>query len=152
MLEDLIEDFVWWNRPFHAFEVFPNLFQGSGIRCKEDIKKVYNLSIQTIIDLEGGFDPPMSFLESYLYWPISDTPWLPDIEYLFMVANYGALLNKNGKRVLVHCKYGLNRSGLVCGRIMNLRGEKGPEILKAITEKIHGALWNPALREYIMGL
>jgi len=152
MIQDLVEKLIGVVRPFKAPEVFPNLFQGSQIKTQEDVEKIRELKIQTIIDLEGGLDPPMGFLDSYLYWPISDVPWLPDIEYLFMVANYGALLNKNNQKVLVHCKQGLNRSGLVCGRIMNLRGMKGKDILKAINEKIPGALWNPVFREYVRGL
>lgn len=152
MIEDFTEKFIWWNRPFHGFEVFPNLYQGSGITCKEDIKKVYELSIQAIIDLEGGFDPPMNFLESYLFWPISDVPWLPDLEYLFCVSAFGAHLLNTKRKVLVHCKQGLNRSGLVCGRVMSVMGWKGPEILKKINEKIPGALWNPIFREYVRGL
>ena len=152
MIQDLVEKLIGVVRPFNAFEVFPNLFQGSQIKNLGDVEKVKDLKIQTIIDLEGGFDPPMGFLDSYLYWPISDVPWLPDLEYLFCVANYGALLNKNNQKVLVHCKQGLNRSGLVCGRIMNLRGVNGPEILKLIDFKISGALWNPVFREYVRGL
>ena len=138
--------------PFNAFELYPNLFQGSQIKNQEDVEKIRDLKIKTIIDLEGGFDPPMGFLDSYLYWPISDVPWLPDLEYLFCVSNFGALLNKNDQRVLVHCKQGLNRSGLVCGKIMSRFSLKGPDILKVINEKIPGALWNPIFREYVRGL
>jgi len=152
MIEGILNKILWLNRPFNAFEVFPNLFQGCQISNKEDIEKVKDLGIQTIIDLEGGFDPPMGFLDSYLYWPISDVPWLPDLEYLFSVAAYCANLLNNKKRVLDHCKQGLNRSGLLSGRIMSLMGMKGPEILKAINEKIPGALWNPIFREYVRGL
>lgn len=152
MIEGIIEKLIGVVRPFKAFEVFPDLFQGSQIKNQEDIEKVKELKIQTIIDLEGGFDPPMGFLESYLYWPISDVPWLPNLDYLFCVANLGTLLIKNDQKVLVHCKQGLNRSGLVCGRIMNLSGESGRQILKRINEKIPGALWNPVFREYVRGL
>jgi len=152
MLVDLMKKFMWWNRPFDCFEVFPNLFQGCQIQDKEDIEKIRALKIKAVIDLEGGFDPPMGFLESYLYWPILDLPILPDLESLFCTASYGALVLIHKGGVLVHCKQGLNRSGLVCGRIMALMGMKGPEILKAINEKIPSGLWNPIFRNYIRGL
>ena len=85
MIEDMVKKFLWWNPPFKAFEVFPNLFQGSQISSIGDVERVRDLEIQTIIDLEGGFDPPMSFLDSYLYWPILDLPCLPDLNSLFCV-------------------------------------------------------------------
>jgi hypothetical protein len=152
MIEDLVKKFLWWNVPFKATEVFPNLFQGSQISSIEDIRCVRDLGIQTIIDLEGGFDPTMNFLDSYLYWPIGDLPWLPDLNSLFCKAAFGAHCLNANQKVLVHCKAGLNRSGLVCGRIMSVMGWKGPEILKVINEKIPGALWNPIFREYVRGL
>jgi len=152
MIEEMIEKFVGVVRSFKAFEVFPNLFQGSQIRTEEDIEKIRDLKIKTVIDLEGGFDPPMGFLDFYLYWPICDVPWLPDMEHLYSVASFGVGLINAKERVLVHCKQGLNRSGLVSGRIMSLTGWRGPEILKVINEKIPGALWNPIFREYIRGL
>jgi hypothetical protein len=152
MFGDLIKKFIWWDRPFEAFEVFPNLFQGSQIHQDEDIEKVRVLKVRAIIDLEGGFDPPMGFIDHYLYWPILDLPVLPDIENLFCTASFGALVLIHKGGVLVHCKKGLNRSGLVCGRIMSLMGLKGPDILKSINEKIPDALWNPVFRNYIRGL
>jgi hypothetical protein len=152
MIKEIISQFIGVARPFSAFEVFPNLFQGSQISTREDVEKVRDLKIKTIIDLEGGFDPPMCFLDFYLYWPISDVPWLPDLEDLFSVAVFSVHFINIKERVLVHCKQGLNRSGLVCGRIMSLTGWRGTEILKVINEKIPGALWNPIFREYIRGL
>jgi protein-tyrosine phosphatase len=152
MIEEIIKKLIGVARPFNALEVFPNLFQGSQIKTKEDIEKIEELKIKTIIDLEGGFDPPMGFLDFYLYWPISDVPWLPDQEYLYRVAEFGVHFIESKEKVLVHCKQGLNRSGLVCGRIMSLTGWRGPEILKAINEKIPGALWNPIFRGYVGGL
>jgi len=137
---------------FEAVEVFPGLYQGSKISTDEDVEKVKGLKINSIIDLEGGFDPPMSFLDSYLFWPILDLPFLPDLQGLLMVASFGKWGLDYHRRVLVHCRCGLNRSGLVCGRIMALKGCRGPEILRKITEKVPGALWNPIFREYIRGL
>ena len=152
MIEEIMSKFLVRDRPFKGFEVFPNLYQGSQISSKEDIGKVRDLGIQTIIDLEGGFDPSMGFIESYLYWPISDVPWLPDLENLFRVASFGTNTILCKKKVLVHCGQGFNRSGLVCGRIMSLMGMEGPDILKAINKKIPGALWNPVFRKYVEGL
>lgn len=137
---------------FHAGEVFPNLFQGSQIVDVVDLDKIKEIKIDCVIDLEGGFDPPMGFLDSYLFWPIMDAPWLPDLGSLFSVASFGAVVLQHKRRVLVHCKQGLNRSGLVCGRIMAVMGVSGPDILKNINLSVPGSLWNPVFREYVRGL
>lgn len=102
MIEEIIKKFIGVVRPFNAFEVFPNLFQGSQISTREDVEKVRDLKFKTIIDLEGGFDPPMSFLDFYLYWPICDVPWLPDLEDLFSVASFGVHFINAKEKVLVH--------------------------------------------------
>lgn len=137
---------------FKAIEVYPGLFQGNKISTDQDIDEVRNLKISSIIDLEGGFDPPMSFLDSYLFWPILDLPVLPDLGELLITASFGKSILDQHKRLLVHCRCGLNRSGLVCARIMSLKGCRGPEILRKISEKVPGALWNPIFREYVRGL
>lgn len=137
---------------FKAYEVFPGLFQGSKISSDDDVDIIKSLKIQNIIDLEGGFDPPMSFLDSYLFWPILDLPILPDLGELLITASFGKSILDHHRRLLVHCRCGLNRSGLVCGKIMSLKGCRGPEILSKISEKVPGALWNPVFREYVRGL
>ena len=134
---------------FTADEVYPNLFQSSKISRRGDLEKVKALKINTVIDLEGGFDPPMDFLDLYLYWPIHDWPRLPDLDILLMVAKFGAMEVKVGKRVLVHCGQGLNRSGLVCGRIMILLGLSGEHAVYEIRKKRVGSLYNPVFSEYL---
>ena len=137
---------------FKATEVYPGLFQGSKISTDGDVDKIKGLKISTIIDLEGGFDPPMGFLDSYLFWPILDLPFLPDLQGLLMVASFGKSVLDHHRKLLVHCRCGLNRSGLVCARIMALMGCRGIEILRKINDKVPGALWNPIFRDYVRGL
>lgn len=137
---------------FKAFEVFPNLFQGSQIFTLGDGEAVEKLGIKVVIDLEGGFDLSMDFLTAYLYWPIHDVPWLPNQFQLAGVAAFGFVFVSKGEKVLVHCKQGLNRSGLVSACIMACAGMEGPNILKAINAVIPFALWNPVFRLYVDGL
>lgn len=152
MLKSILSGVFHFGVGFHAIEVYPGLFQGSMISTDSDVKWIRDLEIKTVIDLEGGFDPPMGFLESYLFWPILDLPFLPDLVRLENIASFGWMAMVSNDKVLVHCRCGLNRSGLVCAKIMSLSGLKGPEILKTINEKIRGSLWNPVFREYVMGL
>ncbi len=134
---------------FSADEVYPNLFQSSKISRRGDLEKVKVLGIDTVIDLEGGFDPPMDFLDVYVYWPIHDIPIIPDVEMLKMVSTFGMMEIKRGKKVLVHCAQGLNRSGLVCGRIMTLCGLTGHYAVDLIRKKRVGSLYNPVFVEYL---
>lgn len=152
MIFDRIKELVGLKKPFEAIEVYPNLFQGSSINNEVDVKRIEELKIHTVIDLNTGYDPKMDVDGAYLLWPFFDLPILPDLEMLFDVASFGALILKSRKRLLVHCSMGNNRSGLVCGRIMSLMGMKGPDIVKAIQEKNTSGLWNPVFRQYIEGL
>jgi len=138
--------------PFSVSEVYPCLFLSSKISKPEDVAKIHNLQIDVVIDLEGGFDVDMPFLDAYLYWPILDVPVLPDECFLFRAAQFAYISLKEGQKVLVHCRQGLNRSGLVCGKIMRFFGLDGPEIISRIREKVPGALFNPVFAKYIEGL
>ena len=152
MFWDVIKKLVSPNVKFQAVEVYPGLFQSSKISTPADVAKIFNLGIDIVIDLEGGFDIPMVFLELYLWWPILDVPFLPDRSTLDDVASFGrgALIGRH--KVLVHCRQGLNRSGLVCGKIMSKFSIKGPDILSTIREKVPGSLFNPVFAKYVRGL
>ena len=54
-----------------------------------------------------------------------------------------------GNKVLVHCSQGLNRAGLVCARVMIMKGIVGREAMRLIREKRPGSLWNPVFSEFI---
>lgn len=152
MFESVLHRLFPANFIFKAVEVFPGLYQASKISTDNDVEKVKDLKINSVIDLEGGFDPPMGFLDTYLFWPILDMPCLPDLGELLIVSSFGKSVLDHHRKVLVHCRCGLNRSGLVCAKIMSLKGCRGPEILRKINEKVPGALWNPIFREYVRGL
>jgi len=138
--------------PFSVNEVYPNLFMSSKISKAEDVAKIHDLQIDVVIDLEGGFDVDMPFLDAYLYWPILDVPVLPDEAGLECVGSFGWGWLICERKVLVHCRQGLNRSALVCGKIMSRFHVKGPDILESIREKVPGALFNPVFEKYLKGL
>jgi len=139
-------------KEFNYNEILPGLFQSGSF---DDPKKVIDLKIDVVIDLEGSFDPFVTPLSSYLYWPISDKPELPDVDELKAVASYGLACWKKKPqplRVLVHCAQGMNRSGLLNGIILILSGMKGKDAVKLIREKRPGALVNFVFAEYLESL
>jgi hypothetical protein len=152
MFLDILKKLVSPKVEFKAVQVYPYLFQSSKISTAEDVAKICDMGIRVVIDLEGGLDVPMTFLKSYLWWPILDIPFLPDRSLLECVGYFGWGALIGGQRVLVHCRQGLNRSGLVCAKIMSRFNIKGPQILATIREKVPGALFNPVFAEYVRGL
>lgn len=58
-----------------------------------------------------------SLADEYLHWPIEDGP-LPDLRTLWRMVDWVVGAVENGRRVLVHCDAGLNRSGLVCALVV----------------------------------
>ncbi len=130
------------------FEIKPGLFQSTAL--DETLP-----SMHVIIDLEGfrlDVFPPTMKLPTYLYWHILDMPWMPNTDQLWNVARFGFNEWKAGKKVLVHCTQGKNRSGLVNGCILWLNGMSGEEAVKLIQTKRPGALFNPVFKKYLVDL
>ncbi len=110
--------------------------------------------IDTIIDLEGGFDdciPTAPGRCLYVYFPIYDEE-LPDLRKLEAVSALGAHLVEGGHRVLSHCGMGFNRSALVAGRILHRLGMPGPNVVQRLRERRAGALFNQVFAEHLLSL
>lgn len=133
--------------------IYPGLYQTSKF-SESDFDTLLKLNIGAIIDLEGGVDLLPAFVgqENYKYWPIVDEPKLPNLKQLDEVAQWGFNKWKEGKVVLVHCRQGKNRSGLVMGKILILKGLNGKEAVALIQSKVPGGLSNIVFKEYLEGL
>jgi protein-tyrosine phosphatase len=93
--------------------------------------------------------------EEYRYTPMPDGKTIPYEEVAHCVKIIDEWLNA-GKRVLVHCYGGRNRSGLVAAEVlMKLEGISGREAMAridAVSKKKDGsarALTNPYFRAYL---
>jgi protein-tyrosine phosphatase len=129
------------------------LFQSSKF-SEKDFDTFKRLGIEAVIDLEGGVDllPAMVEKEDYKYWPIQDIPELPDLKRLDEVAQWGYEKWRSGRSLLTHCAAGCNRSGLVNGKILILKGLSGKEAVKLIRAKRPGALTNQVFATYLESL
>jgi hypothetical protein len=110
--------------------------------------------IDTVIDLEGGFDeciPTAPGRCLYIYFPIFDEE-LPDLPKLEAIAGLGAHLVRSGHRVLSHCGMGFNRSALVAGRILNQLGMPGSQVVARLRERRAGALFNEVFAAHLLQL
>jgi protein-tyrosine phosphatase len=118
----------------------------------DDWLPVESSGINVVIDLDDDLDigvPEVPNQMLYIYFPIEDTPELPDLEKLHSIARLGARLVKNGYRLLAHCGMGHNRSALVAGLILRYLGMGGDEVVALIRDKRQGALYNKTFAEYV---
>lgn len=65
---------------------------------------------------------PHSLGKIRLNFPFHDSPTIPDGNQLVSVAHAVAIWCSQGHRVYVHCRAGLNRSGLICAIVLIVQG------------------------------
>ncbi len=118
----------------------------------DDWQPILALDIRVIIDLDDDLDigvPEIPNQMLYIYYPIDDSPELPDLEKLLTIARLGAQLVNSGYKLLAHCGMGHNRSALVAGLILRYLGMSGDEVVSLLRERRQGALYNKAFADYV---
>lgn len=122
------------NRPY---EVVDNLYiSGHPDHSRDFLRK----GVHAVIDLEGDVDTSVPEAESqgettlYLYWPVEDGA-MPNASTVRGIASFVARLLAEGSPVLVHCKAGHNRSGLICARTLMEQGMEADEAIRTVREK-----------------
>ena len=94
-------------------------------------------------------DPCADMVELYEAWPIPDGP-LPDLAELDRLVRLGVELFHEGKRLIVHCASGHNRSALLVALIVRETQKlTGPAAVKFIQDRRLYALWNKNFVEYV---
>jgi hypothetical protein len=130
------------------FRIDENLYQSGHLHGLRSKYALGNATIYCMVDLEGGIDKIATDMVWYRYWPIYDGA-LPDLLELWEIAREIQKMTELGNRVLTHCQGGCNRSSLVNGCVLYLRGYRGRAIVKKIREGRPGALTNTAFTEYL---
>jgi protein-tyrosine phosphatase len=98
------------------FEVVPGLSIGTKIVPPAEYA---TMGVDAIVDLEHwdfAWVPPVPTGSIYLSFPMEDDD--PVDSKVREVAAFVASLVRSGRRVLVHCTEGLNRSGIVVARAL----------------------------------
>jgi len=129
---------------YDANEVVENLWIGSVPETSSDVKP-----FDVIVNLFGRTFFPEKV---NLVWIFEDKPELPDLNTLMAVAKSIYTFRSEGKKVLVHCQAGLNRSGLVVGAALAYDGWPGVQAVKRIQTARKDALHNEKFRAYVEGL
>lgn len=100
-----------------------------------------------VIDLDGN-QPPLEDVACYVRWPIVDGP-PPEHAVLVALSGLVADLQRCGKRVLIHCAGGMNRSGLLVAAALVRNGMSVEEAIELIQTRRPGALSN---RQFVQHL
>jgi protein-tyrosine phosphatase len=89
----------------------------------------------------------------YIKMPLQDADHLPDLAILDGVVQAVANAYRGGHRILVHCRMGLNRSGLVDALVLRqLFNLTGAEAMKTIQSRREGSLSNSVFATHLRSL
>ena len=135
-----------------ACEVLPGLWQ-SGL--PEDWSAV-RASVDAVVDVaDPGPGPSSEDLGglTYVKAPLEDADALPDPVLLDHLARLVADLVRDGRRVLVHCTFGKNRSGLLMALVVReLLGCDGRTALERVRAVRHRAVNNAGFAAWLSAL
>ena len=96
-------------------EVIPGLSQASTALSPDEL---FAEGFDAIFDLCGWNRGAGQAGRLYRFHPIDDVPWIGDPEAIHGLGREVASLVRDGRRVVVNCAAGLNRSGLLVGRTL----------------------------------
>jgi protein-tyrosine phosphatase len=120
----------------------------------DDWASLRERGIDTIVDLDGDVDPGLPDAPNavfYVYYPILDEA-LPDLTKLEALGRLVADLVSADRRVLVHCRLGLNRSVLVIATALTYLGMTGEQAIAHLRACRPGALFNENFAAHVMDL
>lgn len=87
----------------------------------------------------------------YVFLLLDDVPWIPDPTAIDDLGAAVAALVRAGKRVVVNCAAGLNRSGLVVGRALIALGYPPADAIRSVREaRGPWALSNVGFTRYLL--
>ncbi len=121
----------------HPYEVVQGLYISGHPDHSNDF---LSRGVDAVVDLEGEVDISVPQGEGqtsttlYLYWPIEDGA-MPDASTVRSIASLMARLIAEENKVLVHCRSGHNRSGLICARTLIEQGMSSQEAVDTVRAK-----------------
>lgn len=131
------------------WEIVPgNLYQSGEIVDPSYL----DLGIDTVVDLTSDPDQHLPDRREFMYvhWPIEDGP-MPDEGTVRALARFIRDMLASGRKVLVHCGAGVNRSGMVNARVLIASGEPPARAIEIIRTRRPGALGNGNFLDWLNG-
>lgn len=124
--------------------------------CPVDFAWVRRIGIDVVLDLaDPDAYPPAEEIEglTYLKCPLVDGDELPEPGLTLRLAALVAGLARDGHRVLVHCTFGRNRSGLMAALVVReLLGISGAAALDHVRARRTDAVNNEGFAAWLRGL
>ncbi|MGN6088039.1 MAG: protein-tyrosine phosphatase family protein [Actinomycetales bacterium] len=129
------------------------LWQGG---CPVDFEWVRQTGIDVVVDVaDAHAHPPQGAVDglTYLKCPLVDGDEVPDPAVTLRLARLVAELLASGHRVLVHCTFGRNRSGLLVALIVReVLGVDGDDAVRHVQACRDRALNNKAFAAWLRSL
>lgn len=146
-------------------EILPNLWQGgthdNDVIGDDTYAKPFTMQkafitpehFDTVVTLYQYANPVDWFVKEYRYcvydWNIEHM----DIRELHNTAKFAHAEWKSGKKTLIRCQAGLNRSGLVMALVLMLEGYTASEAITLIrSRRAEYALFNEEFEKYLLNL
>lgn len=124
--------------------------------CPVDFDWVAETGIRAVIDIaDADAHPPAGATDGLLYLkaPLVDGDDVPDPALTLRLATLVAGLVEDGYRVLVHCTFGRNRSGLIVSLVVReVLGLSGAEALAYVQEHREGTVNNAEFAAWLRSL
>lgn len=141
-------------------EILPNLFQGGTDdedtiwERKREEPQITKDFFDTVITAYQ-YANPADWLVKEIRYPFYDSPSMSGIDFkeLFQIVRIAHEDWKSGKRVLIRCQAGLNRSGLVMALVLMREGYSAEEAICLIRDKrSQYALFNSTFEKWLLSL
>jgi hypothetical protein len=112
---------------------------------------LFELGFDAVFDLCGWERAEHMDGQAYRFYLIDDVPWISDPGEIDAMAVEIAALVLAGRRVVVNCSAGLNRSGLLVGRTLIQLGHPPAEAVELVREaRGPHALSNVAFTKFLL--
>lgn len=129
------------------------LWQGG---CPVDFDWVREAGITLVLDVaDADAHPPAGAVDglTYLKCPLVDEGAVPDSTLTLGLARLVAELIRDGRRALVHCTFGRNRSGLMATlMVRELLGLSGADALEHVRARRDRVANNDAFEDWLVSL
>lgn len=141
-------------------EILPGLWQGGthdndviGNPVYASVPQITDKKFDTVITMYQYANPAGWFVKELRYCIYDSTMDTVDLDELFATARMAYNDWTKGKRVLIRCQAGWNRSGLIMALVLMLDGYSAEEAIALIRKKRSPhALCNPDFVDFLMEL